>query len=61
MSLHGPDNDATLVAVDDDSGYGLNARIERDLMPGGYLAQVRHYNPTASGGYKIALTRARAA
>ena len=61
MSLHGPDNDATLVAVDDDSGYGLNARIERDLMPGGYLAQVRHYNPTASGGYKIALTRAGAA
>ncbi len=60
MSLHGPDNDTTLTAVDDDSGYGLNARIERDLAPGGYLAQIRHYNPTSSGSYRVALTRAGA-
>jgi hypothetical protein len=61
MSLHGPDNDAALVGVDDDSGYGLNARIERDLTPGGYLVQVRHYRPTGTGTYRLALTSARPA
>lgn len=55
MSLHGPDNDATLVGVDDDSGLGLNAHIERDLTPGRYLVQVRHYHPTGSGSYEVAL------
>jgi hypothetical protein len=58
MSLHGPNNDATLVAVDDDSGYGLNARIDRDLTPGEYLVQVRHYRPSGTGGYSLALTSA---
>ena len=61
MSLHGPDNDAALVAVDDDSGLGLNANIERDLTPGAYLVQVRHYRPTGSGHYEIALERVGAA
>jgi hypothetical protein len=61
MSLHGPDNDTTLVAADDDSGYGLNARIERDLVPGGYLVQVRHYRPTQRGSYRVALTSEGAA
>ena len=56
MSLHGPDNDATLAAVDDDSGYGLNARIDRDLMSGAYLVQVRHYQPTGNGTYRVGLS-----
>ena len=57
MSLHGPDNEAALVAVDDDSGLGLNARIERVLTPGRYLVQVRHYHPQGSGRYEVALER----
>lgn len=57
VSLHGPDNDATLVGVDDDSGLGLNARLERDLLPGGYLVQARHYHPTGSGMYTVGLRR----
>ena len=58
MSLHGPDNDATLVGVDDDSGMDYNARIERDLTPGSYLVQVRHYNPSGRGDYTVRLERA---
>lgn len=57
MSLHGPDNEAALVAVDDDSGLGLNAHIERDLTPGGYFVQVRHFHPSGSGSYEVALDR----
>ena len=57
ISLHGPDNDATLVGADDDSGLGLNAHLERELTPGGYLVQVRHYNPTGSGTYELSVQR----
>jgi Astacin (Peptidase family M12A) len=57
MTLHGPDNDAALIAADDDSGLGLNAHIERDLTPGGYLVQVRHYRPTGTGEYALSLNR----
>jgi hypothetical protein len=57
MSLHGPDNEAALIAVDDDSGLGLNAHIERDLTPGEYLVLVRHYHPSGSGSYEVALDR----
>lgn len=55
MSLHGPDSDATLIGVDDDSGLGLNAHIERELTPGRYLVQVRHYHPMGSGPYQLKL------
>ena len=55
MSIHGPDNDASLAGTDDDSGLDLNARIERDLAVGKYLVQVRHYNPRGRGGYELAL------
>ncbi len=57
MTLHGPDNDAVLSGMDDDSGLGLNARLERDLTPGGYLVQVRHFNPTGSGTYELSVRR----
>jgi hypothetical protein len=58
MSLHGPDNEAALIAVDDDSGLGLNARVERELTPGSYLVQVRHFHPRGTGSYEVALERA---
>ena len=58
MSLHGPNSDTSLIAADDDSGAGSNARIERDLQPGGYSVQVRHHRPTGTGSYQVALERA---
>jgi hypothetical protein len=58
MSLHGPNSDTSLIAADDDSGAGTNARIERDLQPGGYSVQVRHHRPTGTGSYQVALDRA---
>src|SRR5688500_812395 len=57
VSLHGPDNDATLAGIDDDSGLGLNARLERDLGSGAYLVQVRHYHPRGTGTYSVRLQR----
>jgi hypothetical protein len=58
LKLFGPDSDTQLVAEDDDSGYGLNARIRAELTPGEYFAQVRHYNPTSgTGSYSIRVRR----
>lgn len=57
LTLHGPDDDTALLAMDDDSGWALNAKIERDLQPGRYLALVRHYHPRSTGGYQVALDR----
>ena len=59
MGLYGPDNPALLLAADDDAGTGLNPRIDRSLRPGKYVARVRHYSPTKTGEYEIALTKRR--
>ncbi len=56
MSLFGPDSATKLVASDDDSGVGRNARISADLEPGTYYAIVRHYNPTRTGDYRISVS-----
>ena len=54
LKLFGPDSQTALVAEDDDSGYGVNARIRRSLVPGKYWAQVRHWNvETGTGKYSI--------
>jgi len=57
VSLHGPDTQTALIAADDDSGPGLNARIERELGPGEYFVQVRHYGLTGVGTYQLSLER----
>jgi len=58
LKLFGPDSDTDLVGEDDDSGYGLNARVRAELTPGRYLAQVRHFNPTSgTGSYSIRARR----
>lgn len=44
MKLFGPNSQTALIAEDDDSGVGLNARIVATLLPGTYLVQIRHYN-----------------
>lgn len=44
MDLFGPDDPTKLVASDDDSGVGLNARIAAALDPGTYYLRVRHFD-----------------
>lgn len=54
MKLFGPDSQTNLIAQDDDSGIGLNARIIADLMPGRYYVQIRHYHKASgTGEYRI--------
>jgi len=53
LSLFGPNTQAKLIAGDDDSGVSSNSRIEAALQPGTYYVQVRHYNPTSTGPYRI--------
>lgn len=57
MKLFGPNSQTALIAEDDDSGAGFNARIAASLSPGQYFAQVRHYNKTrGTGAYTIRLS-----
>ena len=59
MKLFGPDSTTALIAEDDDSGVNLNARIVRDLVPGRYYVQVRHWNLAGgTGDYTIRVHRA---
>lgn len=55
MSLMGPDTETRLVGEDDDSGANYNARIQARLAPGTYFARVRHYQPSGSGRYSVAV------
>ena len=59
MKLFGPDSPTALIAEDDDSGMGSNARIAADLIEGRYFAQVRHYNRASGmGNYTVRVSRA---
>ncbi len=53
LSLYGPNSSTKLLAENDDSGGGRNARIEATLQPGTYFVQVRHYSPGSVGPYRI--------
>lgn len=54
MKLFGPDSHTALIAEDDDSGTGTNARVATDLIAGVYYLQVRHYNRASGvGDYSI--------
>jgi hypothetical protein len=58
MKLYGPNSRTALVAEDDDSGAGLNPRIARNLLPGDYLVQIRHYSrQSGTGNYTISVRR----
>lgn len=57
VSLFGPGNAARMVAKDDDSGRGLNARLVAWLTPGEYTLRVRHFSPRQQGVYEIAVNR----
>lgn len=53
LTLLGPDDQATVIAEDDDSGPNLLSRIALTLGPGTYFVRVRHYRPTGSGAYRV--------
>jgi hypothetical protein len=53
MVLAGPDNPDKVIATDDDSGEGTNARIVQTLQPGRYTVRVRHYSQKKTGEYRI--------
>lgn len=58
MKLFGPDSPTALIAEDDDSGYGQNARISKALLPGQYWVQVRHYDRSnGTGRYTIGVKK----
>lgn len=58
MRLYGPNSQTDVIAEDDDSGEGTNARIAASLVPGLYYAQVRHYNRVGGkGDYTIRVRR----
>lgn len=54
MRLYGPDDQALLVAEDDNNGIGTNAQITRALLPGKYWVQIRHADRSrGTGSYTI--------
>lgn len=53
MSLFGPEDDAKLLASDDDSGERLNPRLVLDLEPGKYTVRVQHFSKRRKGEYNI--------
>ena len=54
MKLYGPDSETKLIAQDDDSGIGVNAKITVDLQPGIYYVRVQHFNnERGTGVYSI--------
>jgi Astacin (Peptidase family M12A) len=58
MKLFGPNQPTLLVAEDDDSGHGTNARIAANLSPGDYWVQLRHYNrESGMGEYSVRVRR----
>ena len=58
MRLFGPNSATNVIAEDDDSGEGTNARIAASLVLGQYYAQVRHYNRSGGkGDYSVRVRR----
>jgi hypothetical protein len=53
MQLFGPNDPTKFIAMDDDSGERLNARIIATLKPGVYTLRVRHFSNKRMGDYKI--------
>ncbi|MGE0680432.1 MAG: M12 family metallopeptidase [Candidatus Binatia bacterium] len=55
MTLAGPNDPARILAEDDDTGEGRNAKIIEKLTPGTYAVKVRHYSPRETGNYQISV------
>ena len=59
LTLHGPADQGTVMAWDDDRGRGRNARVVRKLQPGSYWLTVRHKEPSGRGTYDIGVKARR--
>lgn len=58
MALYGPESETKLIARDDDSGTGWNAKIAADLSAGTYYVRIEHYNSqTQTGAYSIKVVK----
>jgi Bacterial pre-peptidase C-terminal domain len=57
MKLFGPNGRTNLIKEDDDSGIGSNALISANLIPGEYFVQIRHFNPSRTGKYSVAVRK----
>lgn len=58
LTLYGPDTEDKVVATDDDSGAGLNAKITTDLSAGTYYVRVQHYDAErGTGSFSIKVTK----
>jgi tyrosinase len=55
MTLLGPNDPASVITEDDDSGVDRNARIVSSLSAGTYFVRLRHFDPTATGPYAVAV------
>jgi hypothetical protein len=57
IGLFGPDSLDLPIGMDDDSGPGLNSRLQRLLDPGDYYVRVKHYRPQGTGRYAVQVAR----
>ncbi len=57
VSLFGPNNESILIAEDDDSGAGNLSLLTQKLSPGKYFVRVRHFSPSSTGPYGIAVRK----
>lgn len=58
VALAGPDDPERIVAQDDDSGLGHNARLSAVVSPGSYVVRVWHHWPTGVGEYELTVRTA---
>ena len=58
MTLLGPNDPKLVLQSDDDSGISSNPQIKRALTPGKYYLQVRHYDKTGTGSFRISIVTA---
>jgi len=49
--------DGVKIDFDDDSGKRFNAKIERQLVPGVYEVQIKHWDAKKTGKYQISCTK----
>lgn len=55
MTLLGPNDPTAAITEDDDGGQDRNARIASFLSAGTYFVRVRHFSPSATGTYSVAV------
>lgn len=58
MTLLGPNDPTLIIESDDDSGVSSNPQIKRELTAGKYYLQVRHYDKTGTGSFRISIVTA---